>query len=221
MLPSVANTSQLCRQVSRAVLLSKSRHVYLLQHDSDEYIAAVKAMDPQLIQGLGSAYSLEALKPFIPKYRGMQHPPPRTGSPDCDLPWSAPFLANYTGGSGRRLKLTMCNWCGRSRSLMKQLFNCEIMGGQHVSRKKEQHSVNTICSCNCSCGEHVCGHWVPWILTAVTHYITWQVSCCCGWGLSNIVCCGLFQVPSTRPRGGRPLQVSSLSGGHPPQAAEI
>ena len=78
--------------------------------DSDSYIAAAKTLDPQLIQGLGAQYSLAALRPFVPKYSGIQHPPPKNGDPRCDLPWSAPFLSNYTGGQGKRLRLTMCNW---------------------------------------------------------------------------------------------------------------
>lgn len=78
--------------------------------DTDDYIAAMKTMDPLLAQGLGSSFNLEALKPFIPVYRGMRHPPPKTGSPECDKPWSAPFLSNYTAGRGQRLRLTMCNW---------------------------------------------------------------------------------------------------------------
>lgn len=81
-----------------------------LQLDSPDYIAAVKTLDPLLIEGLGSSYSVKALKPFIPVYKGMQHPPPKTGDAACDLPWSAPFLSNYTGGTGKRLRLTMCNW---------------------------------------------------------------------------------------------------------------
>lgn len=81
-----------------------------MQLDSEDYIAAVKTMDPKLIEGLGAQYSMEALKPYLPNYKGMQHPPPKTGNPACDLPWSAPFLSNYTGGQGKRLKLTMCNW---------------------------------------------------------------------------------------------------------------
>jgi hypothetical protein len=82
----------------------------VLQLDSDDYIAAVKTIDPLLIEGLGSEYSLAALKPYIPKYRGMPHPPPKTTSPGCNGLWSAPFLSNYTGGRGKRLRLTMCNW---------------------------------------------------------------------------------------------------------------
>lgn len=78
--------------------------------DTDDYIAAMKTMDPLLAQGLGSSFNLEDLKPFIPTYKGMRHPPPKTGSPECDKPWSAPFLSNYTAGRGRRLRLTMCNW---------------------------------------------------------------------------------------------------------------
>lgn len=81
--------------------------VSAMQLDSDDYIAAVKTLDPLLIQGLGLEYSAEALKPYIPKYRGMPHPPPQDG---CEGPWSAPFLSNYTGGRGKRLRLTMCNW---------------------------------------------------------------------------------------------------------------
>jgi hypothetical protein len=78
--------------------------------DTDDYIAAMKTLDPLLAQGLGSSFNLEALKPFMPVYRGMRHPPPKTGSPECDKPWSAPFLSNYTAGRGQRLRLTMCNW---------------------------------------------------------------------------------------------------------------
>lgn len=155
MMPSMANTCQLCRACLPCVSLSKVRHVYLLQHDSDEYIAAVKTMDPKLIEGLGSAYSMEGLRPFIPKYRGMQHPPPRTGSPECDLPWSAPFLANYTGGSGRRLKLTMCNWCGHSLSVDRQLLCCGPVKGQHVTRKSKQEE-QTLFAVIVAAVENVC-----------------------------------------------------------------
>lgn len=81
-----------------------------LQLDEDDYIAAMMTMDPLLIEGLGPDYSLEALKPYLPPYTGMRHPPPKTGSPECDKPWSAPFLANYTGGRGKRMRFTMCNW---------------------------------------------------------------------------------------------------------------
>ncbi|KAF8070911.1 hypothetical protein HT031_000992 [Scenedesmus sp. PABB004] len=78
--------------------------------DSDEYIGIEKTMDPELIAGLGPNWSLEALAPYLPKYKGMPHPPPPTGNPQCDRPWSAPFLANYTGGRGASLNLTQCNW---------------------------------------------------------------------------------------------------------------
>eukprot|EP00878_Enallax_costatus_P033161 GHUV01036555.1.p1 GENE.GHUV01036555.1~~GHUV01036555.1.p1 ORF type:complete len:425 (+),score=93.87 GHUV01036555.1:481-1755(+) len=68
-------------------------------------------MDPQLIEGLGSKWSLESIKPYLPKYKGMPHPPPETGNPACDsTPWTASFLQNYTGGQGATLNLTMCNW---------------------------------------------------------------------------------------------------------------
>lgn len=70
----------------------------------------MKTLDPLLAEGLGESFSLEALQPFIPTYKGMRHPPPKTGAPECDKPWSAPFLANYTAGRGKRLRLTMCNW---------------------------------------------------------------------------------------------------------------
>eukprot|EP00879_Flechtneria_rotunda_P027261 GHRR01029191.1.p1 GENE.GHRR01029191.1~~GHRR01029191.1.p1 ORF type:complete len:141 (-),score=28.85 GHRR01029191.1:515-937(-) len=81
-----------------------------LQYDSDEYIAIHKTMDPRLTQGLGSKYSTDALKPYYPHYKGMQHPPPKTGNPQCDKPWSVPFLPSYSGGRGKTLNLTMCNW---------------------------------------------------------------------------------------------------------------
>lgn len=68
-------------------------------------------MDPQLIEGLGDKFSLSSIKPYLPKYKGMPHPPPKTGNAQCDnTPWSVPFLANYTGGQGKTLNLTMCNW---------------------------------------------------------------------------------------------------------------
>jgi hypothetical protein len=51
-----------------------------VQLDSDEYIAGVKTLDPLLMQGLGKeAASLKALRPYLPRYKGMQHPPPKTG----------------------------------------------------------------------------------------------------------------------------------------------
>ncbi|WIA11531.1 hypothetical protein OEZ85_011642 [Tetradesmus obliquus] len=78
--------------------------------DSDAYIGAYKTMDPQLIAGLGDKWSLDAIAPYLPKYKGMQHPPPKTGNPQCDGPWSAPFLDSYKGGIGKTLNLTMCNW---------------------------------------------------------------------------------------------------------------
>lgn len=53
----------------------------LLQLDSDAYIGAYKTMDPQLIAGLGDKWSLDAIAPYLPKYKGMQHPPPKTGNP--------------------------------------------------------------------------------------------------------------------------------------------
>lgn len=82
-----------------------------VQLDSDEYIGAYKTMDPELIKGLGDNWSLDKIKPYLPKYTGMPHPPPKTGNPQCDNPpWSAPFLDSYKGGRGKTLNLTMCNW---------------------------------------------------------------------------------------------------------------
>jgi hypothetical protein len=93
-----------------------------VQRDNPDYIAAVKTLDPELIKGLEKS-SIEALKPLIPKYMGMVHPPPRNlssilqpGSPKprgnntCGGRWEVPFLANYTGGRGRTFEMTMCNW---------------------------------------------------------------------------------------------------------------
>lgn len=80
-------------------------------HDSDEYVAIEKTLDPQLIVGLGDKFTLPNLRPYMPSYKGMAHPPPKTGNPRCDEPpWEAPFLPEYKGGRGDKLRLTMCNW---------------------------------------------------------------------------------------------------------------
>jgi hypothetical protein len=38
-------------------------------------------MDPELVAGLGDKWSLDNIAPYLPKYKGMQHPPPKTGNP--------------------------------------------------------------------------------------------------------------------------------------------
>jgi hypothetical protein len=51
-----------------------------VQLDSDAYIGTYKTMDPELIAGLGDKWSMENIAPYLPKYKGMQHPPPKTGN---------------------------------------------------------------------------------------------------------------------------------------------
>ncbi|KIZ04477.1 hypothetical protein MNEG_3478 [Monoraphidium neglectum] len=76
--------------------------------DPDSTIAWGKTIDPALAklvadQGLTGKFD-------FPRYTGPQHPPPKVkGSPQCNLPWSAPFTPSYRGGQGQ-LNLTMCNW---------------------------------------------------------------------------------------------------------------
>jgi hypothetical protein len=43
----------------------------------------------------------------------------------CDLPWSAPFLDSYKGGSGKTLNLTMCNWYLPQGPNVPALYRCE------------------------------------------------------------------------------------------------
>ena len=113
--------------LSYAISDTEVVHCYMsLQRDETSYIAVEKTLDPRLAAGLGGKTSQKDLARFIPPYEGMPHPPPKTlgdmprpggkrarynkGSPTCGGIWEAPFLANYTGGRGSTLNLTMCNW---------------------------------------------------------------------------------------------------------------
>jgi hypothetical protein len=89
---------------------SKDQEFFPCLLDSDEYIALEKTMDPMLIKGLGDKYSYSNLRQYFPAYTGMPHPPPKTDNPQCNGPWSVPFLPSYKGGRGSSLNLTMCNW---------------------------------------------------------------------------------------------------------------
>jgi hypothetical protein len=56
------------------------KNTLLVQLDSDAYIGTYKTMDPELIAGLGDKWSMENIAPYLPKYKGMPHPPPKTGN---------------------------------------------------------------------------------------------------------------------------------------------
>ncbi|GBF93295.1 glycoside hydrolase [Raphidocelis subcapitata] len=78
-------------------------------NELDEWIAASKTFDPQLLAA-GAAPQL----PAAYAYSGMRHPPDAPGQPAaCAGPWTAPFLPSYDGpraGLGSELRLTICNW---------------------------------------------------------------------------------------------------------------
>jgi hypothetical protein len=85
---------------------------YPCMRDPVDYINTQKTLDPSLVGRVPMA----ELAAAAPAYTGMAHPPTRSrgaAAAACNLPWEAPFTANYTPAAqyGDTLRLTMCNWC--------------------------------------------------------------------------------------------------------------